>query len=67
MQVLQSADFKRLFSLLYGLQEKVKKVLDIWSKTSTFSPEALKSAYGKLSGETDTSSKSSKTAVDNLR
>ena len=34
-------------------KEKVKKVLDIWNKTSTFSSEALKSAYARLNGETD--------------
>ena len=29
-------------------QEKVKKVLDIWTKTSTFTPDALKSSYAKF-------------------
>lgn len=33
-------------------KEKVKKVLDIWNKTSTFSSEAIKSAYARLNGET---------------
>ena len=29
----------------------MKKVLDIWTKTSTFSPEALKAPYARLRGE----------------
>ena len=33
------------------IQEKVKKVLDIWTKTTTFSPDALKSSYAKLNSD----------------
>lgn len=32
-------------------KDKVKKVLDIWTKTSTFSSKALKPSYAKLNGE----------------
>jgi hypothetical protein len=34
----------------HALQEKVKKLLDIWTKTATFSPESLKSSYAKVGG-----------------
>lgn len=33
-------------------QDKVKKVLEIWKKSSTFSSEALKPCYARLEGET---------------
>lgn len=32
-------------------QDKVKKVVDIWKKSSTFSSEALKPCYARLAGE----------------
>lgn len=65
---LSSAVFTdRLMYSNRTLQEKVKKVLDIWSRTSTFSSEALKSAYGKLNGENDAAGSKTTKTLDTAR